>query len=296
MADRAELVEATLECLPEGVALLDADCRIVFWNQAASAITGFQAMDLVGRQAPDELKPLLAAACEWRGERVEALLNGRGYPASTRHKLGHTVLAMARALPLRDGMGTRIGNAVVFHPAECLEALPQGSASENLEVESTQSELKDRLESLFQDMTLGGPAFGALWITVDQAHDLRRSHGVGACEAMMTRVERTLMQGLRPAEFLGRWGDDEFLVISHERTPAMLAAHAQTLAGLARTADFRWWGDRVSITVSIGAAQAAPENSLAVLLEKAKAAMFSSYHSGGNQITAASEAQACSQS
>ena len=75
---------------------------------------------------------------------------------------------------------------------------------------------------------------------------------------------------MRPAEELGRWGDDEFLVISHEHTPEMLAAHAQALAGLARTADFRWWGDRVSLTVSIGAAQADLDETLAQLLERAQ--------------------------
>ena len=85
---------------------------------------------------------------------------------------------------------------------------------------------------------------------------MRKTHGAGACEAMLEKIERALANGLRPAEELGRWGEDEFLVISHERTAEMLAAHAQTLAGLARTADFRWWGDRVSLTVSIGAAQA----------------------------------------
>jgi len=109
-------------------------------------------------------------------------------------------------------------------------------------------------------------------------------------------VERALSQGLRPAEYLGRWGEDEFLVISHERTSAMLAVHAQVLAGLARTADFRWWGDRVSLTVSIGAAQALITGTLADLLERAKAAMFSSYQAGGNRITAASEGDACSRS
>jgi len=67
----------------------------------------------------------------------------------------------------------------------------------------------------------------------------------------------------------------------------MLAAHAQVLAGLARTADFRWWGDRISLTVSIGAAQADPAETLAQLLERAKAAMISSIHAGGNHITPA---------
>ena len=110
---------------------------------------------------------------------------------------------------------------------------------------------------------------------------------------MIEKVERALGNGLRPAEEMARWGDDEFLVLSLERTPEMLAAHAQTLAGLARTADFRWWGDRVSLTVSIGAAQAKREKRWSHLLERAQAAMFSSFHEGGNQITSAPGGQAC---
>jgi diguanylate cyclase len=88
---------------------------------------------------------------------------------------------------------------------------------------------------------------------------------------------------------MGRWGDDEFMVLSHECTPEQLAAHAQVLAGLARTADFQWWGDRVPVTVSIGAAQAGADASLVELMEKAKAAMFTSFHAGGNKITLAPE-------
>jgi diguanylate cyclase (GGDEF)-like protein len=125
---------------------------------------------------------------------------------------------------------------------------------------------------------------------------LRKTHGIGACDALFNRVERALSQGLRPSEHLGRWGDDEFLVISHERTPALLAVHAQMLAGLARTADFRWWGDRVSLTVSIGSAQAENSETLAGLLERAKAAMLSSFHLGGNHIKAAPEGHSCSRS
>ena len=150
---------------------------------------------------------------------------------------------------------------------------------------------------MFEDFARGGQPFGVLWITVDQARDLRKTHGVGACEAMLEKVERALANGLRPAEEMGRWGDDEFLVLSHERTPEMLAAHAQALAGLARTADFRWWGDRVSLTVSIGAAQAERgRDAWRNLLERAKAAMLSSFHAGGNQITSAPGGHECSPS
>jgi hypothetical protein len=78
---------------------------------------------------------------------------------------------MARLLLLRDGLGARIGTALLFHPAECLEALPHGEDGENEDVQASQEDLKDRLESLFEDLTHGGTAFGVLWITVDQAHE-----------------------------------------------------------------------------------------------------------------------------
>jgi len=313
MTDRAELLEATLECFPEGVALLGEDGHVRFWNRAAAAITGYASIELLGRAVPDELKSLLEACPTPPGHeaagRTAAPAHGfstHAVQAHARHKVGYDVAAMARLMVLRDGMGCRIGAAVVFHPAECKDALPLGVTGDDEGLQSSQDDMKDRLEALFAEFCSGGHPFGVLWITVDQACGLRKTHGAPACEAMLQKMERTLAHGLRPAEYMGRWGDDEFLVVCHERTPAALAQHAQVLAGLARTADFRWWGDRASLTVSIGAAQAEADATLATLLERAKAAMFISYHAGGNQISAAptrrgvaasaTEEQACSPS
>jgi diguanylate cyclase (GGDEF)-like protein len=203
---------------------------------------------------------------------------------------------MARFFMLRDGMGGRMGMTVLFHPADSLDALPHGECGQGGDLKASQAVLEDRLAAMFGDFMRGGLPFGVLWISVDQAAELRKTHGVKACEAMLEKVGRAMANGLRPAEEIGRWGDDEFLILSHERTPEMLAAHAQALAGLARTADFRWWGDRASLTVSIGAAQAVPEGSLVDLLARAKDAMLTSFHAGGNQITSAPGRQACSPS
>jgi diguanylate cyclase (GGDEF)-like protein len=202
---------------------------------------------------------------------------------------------MARALALRDALGGRIGTAVAFHPVESLDALPHGETGEDDDVEASLADLAERLQTEFEDFERDDLPLGVLWVSVDQAHGLRKTHGVGACKAMLEKVERALAQGLRPSERLGRWGDDEFLIVAHERTPEMLSAHAQALAGLARTADFRWWGDRVSLTVSIGAAQAdhGRKETLAQLLERAQEAMFSSIDAGGNRITPAAGRKTC---
>jgi diguanylate cyclase (GGDEF)-like protein len=104
---------------------------------------------------------------------------------------------------------------------------------------------------------------------------------------MLRTVEQTLLRQMNPAEILGRWGNDEFLVVAHERTVELLVDHARRLAGLARTADFRWWGDRVGLTVSIGASQAIEGDTLPTLLKRARQAMQTSGYAGGNRVTEA---------
>jgi PAS domain S-box-containing protein/diguanylate cyclase (GGDEF)-like protein len=289
-----ELLEAAFDSLPEGMALTGLEGHVAFWNQSAEAITGHPGAEVVGKPVRDTLEALIVGgARQWTSQTDAETHPGRGSLVHVRHRLGHDVPAMARVLALRDALGRRIGTAAVFHPIESLDALPHGECGEVAGVRASQEDLEDRLTAELDDFARGGAPLGVLWITSDQAHGLRKSHGARACEAMLEKVEQTLANGLRQGEELGRWGDDEFLVVSHERTPEMLAAHAHQLAGRARTADFRWWGDRISLTVSIGAAHASQAEPLAALLERAQSAMIASIHAGGNHVTPAPGGQPC---
>lgn len=285
--DRAELIESALVSLPEGVAVLDQDCRVIFWNHAAELMTGYAGVDLIGRSAPEGIDSLLHCRAWPAGEDEEDPARpGRGAIVHARHKQGRDVPFQARALVLRDDLGKRIGTSILFHITEHAEVLPHGMIDDK-GVQHSQEEVEERLETAYAEFMHGWSHCGVLWVMVDQAHELRKTHGAKACESMMEKIERTLVNGLRLGEELGRWGMDEFLVISRERSLGELRAHAGTLAGLARTADFRWWGDRVSLTVSIGVAQVEEGETLNHMLERAQMAMVSSVHAGGNQITAA---------
>jgi diguanylate cyclase (GGDEF)-like protein/PAS domain S-box-containing protein len=293
MANREELLEAALDSRPDGIALLDEDCAVVFWNRAAEAITGHAGAEVLGKTIPDQLESLMLDAA-LQEELPPGPQPSHGALVHVRHKLGHIFDAIARRVILRDGLGGRIGSALVFHSAASLEALPHGEMAEGERLEESQADFEERLQEEFEDSQTGGAPGGVLWINVDQARGLHKSHGAAACQAMLAKVRHALMQGMRPSDEIGRWGADEFLIVSHERTVEMLTAHAQTLAGLARTADFRWWGDRISITVSIGAAHwgCGTNETLAQLLERARRAMETSTSAGGNQVTEALPAQA----
>jgi len=217
----------------------------------------------------------------------------RGILLHLQHRQGYELQVMVRTRVLRNDLGERIGHAVIFRRSEGRDALPHEVTGQSREVEPAHDQIEQRVEESFADFKKCNEPLGILWITVDQAHDLRKTHGERACEAMLNSVERTLSNGLRPAEEIGRWGDDEFLVLAHEPTAERLAAHAKVLAGLARTSLFRWWGDRISLTVSAGAAQAEREEDLVQLMERAQAAMVASVRAGGNHITLAPGRQSC---
>jgi PAS domain S-box-containing protein/diguanylate cyclase (GGDEF)-like protein len=297
MTDRLDLLEAALDSLAEGVALADQDGRICFWNRAAEAISGYESPKMTGKNVREVIDVLVVGGAQhWIRETNSEATSQHGSLVHLSHKDGRDVALVARILVLRDGLGARIGSGVAFHSAESNGALPHGDIAENSSLLESQAEIEDRLATMHEDFLRAKVPLCVLWVTVDQAARLRRTHGSRAVEAMMEKIERALSAALKPGEEIGRWGDDEFLVLSHERTPALLSAHAQTLAGMARTAVFCWWGDRVSLTVSIGAAQAQPGEELKQLLERAEAAMLESVRAGGNHATATQRRNPCSPS
>jgi diguanylate cyclase (GGDEF)-like protein len=323
MSDRTEMLEATLDLMDEGVAILDEQSNVLFWNKAAAALTGRPPEDLLARRFPAGLYRIdeehqtragVSARARKRGAPAP-LADGLGWASAARsnggqvaapdpelddasdsrlssptlvslsHRLGHSVPGMLRKVTLRDSRGNPAGAALLFYPVEEMDKLPHGETGEGAEIERSQAAMEDRLDAAHHQWLTSRMPFGLLWITVDQAESLRKTHGRDACDAMLRTMEQTLLRQMKPAEVMGRWGNNEYLVLVHERTSELLVERAQRLAGLARTADFRWWGDRVGLTLSIGATYAVEEDTLQSLLLRARQAMQASEYAGGNHVT-----------
>jgi len=299
VTDRVQLLEAALDSRSDGIAVLGGQGALVFWNRAAEAMTGYQGGELLSRPLPPPLEPLAPGHALDSNPASDPASPARAVVVEVRHKLGHSVRALVQRAALCDPHGEPIGSAVSFHPSEALDALSHEEAAEAQveEFERDSADLEERLQAAYEDCIRGGLPFGVLLIGVDQTRMLCKTHGVAACRAMLDKVRRSLAHGLKPADQMIRWGE-EYLVIAHERSSKALALHAQSLAAHARTADFRWWGDRVSITVSAGAAQAANsgEETLPQMLDRARQAMESSHQAGGNRAMLAPRRPVCSQS
>ncbi len=321
MRDCVTLLEATLELMEEGIAVLDPQSNVAHWNNMAAELTGYSAVEVLGRKCPENLfqinkehqDQVAASLLARRSARAQGIRMHAGFFSQTpvaldklaekknavrptlvsiRHKLGHSVPGMLHKATLLDEQEVHIGEALMFYPVEEAAALPHGDSGEGAEIEAGQAEMEDRLAAAYHQWLTSGLPMSLLWIRVDQARTLRKTHGHEACEEMLHRVSDMLLRQKRPAETLGRWGDDEFLMISHEISQEVLLQHAQRLAGLARTVEFQWWGDRVELTISIGLAHATADAKLESLLERAQSAMRNSEFAGGNRVLQARAAEA----
>jgi GGDEF domain-containing protein len=307
---QAAILEAALSQMEEGIAVLDTESRVLFWNPAAADITGHLSAELLSRSLPADFYQIDThrhAPIDWKAP-IAGPDTASGHAEGPMlvhlcHRQGHSLPAILRRTTLRNALGKRFGALLRFHPIEEIDTLPHGATYEDSahesRVEQTQVEVEVRLDAAWQEWTSNAVPFGLLWITVDQAASLRKTHGRDAYEAMLAIVERTLLHGLRPAEVLGRWGANEFLLLSHERTAELLEAHANHVGALAVTADFRWWGDRVPLTVSVGAAQATQAETLHGLLKRAQKSAQLGANAGGNRVTGIRwrmEGRECSQS
>ena len=105
VTDRMELLEAALDGMPDGVGLLSREGEVIFWNQAAQGITGFTAIELLGREMPEGLEPLLGYGSGMENrEPPGALPENHRSVQQARHRFGHMVPVIASTRVLFNGL------------------------------------------------------------------------------------------------------------------------------------------------------------------------------------------------
>ena len=291
----ADTFRAALESLQTGVCVVDRDRKIGFWNDGAERITGYLRQEVLGRFCGDILliksHEKKAALCEQSCPLVAAMRDGRARESRVylHHKSGYAVPVRLRAVPIRDTHGHVIGatesfverswmstrrrpdsNLIVGHGLDALTQLPDYAFTNSYLVDS----LKFASEHVIP--------FGLLCIQLDQLGALMATHGLDAAEAILNVVAHTLRNGLDPLDFVGRWSDDQFLAIVANCTEGDLLTTAERLKRLAQSSEIVWWGDQLSVTVSIGGTVLQPGEPIGLLLERTMNALKQALAKGGD--------------
>ena len=267
----AEIFRAALESLQAGVCVVDRDRKICYWNDGAERITGYLRQDVLGRFCGDILliktREQRAALCDQNCPLVDAMRDGRSREAHVylHHKAGYAVPVSMRASPIRDLHGHVIGATENFIERPCIS--PRRRVDSNLVVGhglDALTQLPDypfTAAYLFDRFTFASQhviPFGLLCIELDHLDTLTATHGLEAADAILNVVAHTLRNGIDPQDFVGRWSNNQFLVIDQNCSVDDLTATAERLKRLAYSSEIIWWGDQLSITASVGGTVLAP--------------------------------------
>jgi diguanylate cyclase (GGDEF)-like protein/PAS domain S-box-containing protein len=294
----SDFFRTVLEGLRAAVYVVDRDGRTLFWNDGAERITGYLRQDVVGRVCGDNfLGETDSEDNELSGALAPmAVVVREGKPmgaqVSLRHKSGHRVPVQLWAFPIRDARGAIVGAAQSFEETVAVADWDRRQtklatygcldhASGVLNHGMVQAHLRENL-GMFAEQPV---PFSILCIEIDNLGKIQARDGPGAIAAVLRVVGQTLENSLRPTDFLGRWQENEFLAILTECNESESARAAERLRRMVSTSKIQWWGDFLSVTISVGATSVKPGDTAEGMILRAEQALRESTAHGGNRMS-----------
>jgi diguanylate cyclase (GGDEF)-like protein/PAS domain S-box-containing protein len=280
-----DIYRAVLESLPIGVYLTDLKRQIAFWNASAERLTGYLGQEVIGHFCQDNLlmycdeNQVALRGCAY--PLAQTVQDGQPREANVflRHKEGQRVPVRVHAIAVRDEFGVVIGAAELFEERSFRGAemrcphLPVDSSLDDVtQIPDSQATLAGLGAALREFATSQAP-FGVLSIAIDNLDHVRRVSGCRAVNEVLYAAAQTLSGGTRPDDLVGRWREDRFAALVACPAADGLLSCAGRLQRLVPLASVPWWGDRLSVTVSIGGTMVRPGDTVESLLGRAEEAL-----------------------
>ena len=261
----AGLYRGILETLPVGLYVVDPERKILLWNEAAERISGYHAAEVTGRYCHDNIlvhcdrhgSVLCGSACPLAQTIHEG--HARETEVFLRHKLGHRVPVYVGAVPLRKECGTIVGAVEIF---EARVAAPE---EDRREADADQRRepgffLLDRpflevlLTEQFRDFKEWHKPFAVLGVRIENLSHFREMYGRAAVDEAIAAVTRTVLGSVRRTDHVGRWGTNRLMAIMPNCRASALPEITQRLQELLAQTAVLWWGERLSVALTVGAA------------------------------------------
>ncbi len=303
----ADLLKKILECVDDGVCLLDRENRVLYWNHGAEHITGYLAQEVFGRHCRKDL-----SLCHDRegGQVPEATcplttIQENGKPRECtiylRHRDGHRVPVRMRVHAILDGQGQVTGVAEVFARLSARGRTELATAARHGGHDGLTGALnREYGEMLLTHELASMKRFGlaSAWIRadVDGLELLARQFGHGMVESVMRMIAQTIDANLNPYDALVRWDASGFRIMVRHAVEERVAELARNLSVMIRTSQVQWWGQDHDVEVTIAGVMTDPEDSVTTLEQRAAEAIGRARTEDGRGRVCGEGCQECSES
>lgn len=277
-----EVFRLVLDSLHTGILVLDRNGKILFWNEGAEHLAGHIRHDILGRSHRESVLP----HCEGQGcsecgktcPFTRTMHTGKATEVRMQvlHKQGHLVPVVLRVAAIRDPHGSVIAAAASFEmqrrqaqadrdqrhliPPSCIDEAT-GVAGHSF----TEFHLRENLLGFVEYHI----PFSIICIRADLER-FRAAYGRQACDHILRVLAQNLSNNFRPNDFMGRWAEDEFLVILMNCGALGAERAYDRVRKAVGRASIRWWGEEISLTTSFGYAAVQPGDTISTLVKQAQ--------------------------
>jgi diguanylate cyclase (GGDEF)-like protein/PAS domain S-box-containing protein len=282
--DRAETY---FEAMPVMVLVIDMQGVVMQINQRGCELLEVSREEVIGarwadRFVPkDEARRLMTVFEAFRQGRVafneyreNTVLTANGEPRTMAF----------RNVPLRDESG-----AVERILASGIDVTRQRAIEADLEYRASHDPLTglfnrrrmtERLEAERRRVQRHGGTFSVILFDVDHFKAINDEYGHDRGDSILGALAGVVGECLRETDSLGRWGGEEFLAL----LPDTSGDHAASLAEQYRQRiEVHSFAGSVSVTISVGVATFAPDESIERLLKRVDGYAYAAKHAGRNR-------------
>lgn len=274
-----EISRSILESLPVGLCVVDMQKKIVYWSEGAERITGHLRHEVIGHSCIDQaLLHCDQPGCEFCREECplsQAIKTAHSAEAVgfLHHKAGHQIPVRVRAVPVHNPHGSIIGAVETFEEQDSTaldrrQILNVPGAVDEVTGVASQAMMQSHLRQTLGTFADVQVPFGVLCFRLEGLDRFRGSFGPEAAASLLRVVARTLEGSLWKTDFVGRWADDQFLVILNGCSEEALCSVRERVRRMLANDSIEWWGERRSLAVSIGYATARADDTLELLMQR----------------------------
>ncbi len=279
----SEICRGILESLPAGLCVVDLQKKIVLWSDGAERITGHLRYEVIGHSCVAEaLLHCDQPGCEFCNEEcplARAMKTSQPCEAIgfLHHKAGHEIPVRVRSVPVHNAHGSIVGAVEVFEEQQPAAIPDHREDSLNLpgcvdEVTGVASQvmMRSHLRETLATFSEVQVPFGILFFRLQGLENFRARFGMPAASSLLRVVAHTLEGALWRTDFVGRWSDDQFLVILNGCREEALHSVRERMRRMLANDGIEWWGERRSLPVSIGQATAEAGDTVESLITRAQ--------------------------
>lgn len=142
----------------------------------------------------------------------------------------------------------------------------------------------ERLEHEIKQWQQHGNTLSLAMLDLDHFKRINDNYGHLAGDKVLKIIATVLRKRLRSADFIARFGGEEFVLLMPATTPAVGTKLLETLRAAIEACPFHFKGERVTITLSMGLASFRPGEHSDLVLKRADQALYRAKNGGRNRI------------